>query len=147
MANLEREGFREILPTLKVSDLRGAKLQIVTIARAPEIVPGFAQGKSKRAEREKLLLMRFKEWPEKVWYPNNTSITRLMKALGKETEAMTGKRIPLKVEETQNPETGRDTEALFIASETEWTEIFNEFDEESNVEKTSRRSRRKTSRR
>lgn len=142
MANLEREGFREILPTLKVSDLKGAKETVLTLAKAPEIVQGFTKGKN---QREKLLLMRFREFPEKVWYPNQTSIARLMKVLGKETENMVGERVPIVVEETQNPETRAEVEALFIARESQWKQLLMEFDaEEINDAKTKKTRKRRS---
>lgn len=140
MANLENAGFRETLPTLKARDLRGAPSTVVTIARAPEIVPAT----DKRSKREKLLLMKFKEWPDRNYYPNPTSIGRLMKRLGKETETMVGERIALKVEPETNPETKAEVDALHIAPTEEWDEIFREYDGEETTS-TRRRSARKRS--
>lgn len=109
------------------------------MAKAPEIVQGFTKGKN---QREKLLLMRFREFPEKVWYPNQTSIARLMKVLGKETENMVGERVPIVVEETQNPETRAEVEALFIARESQWKQLLMEFDaEEISTPKKTRKRR------
>jgi hypothetical protein len=143
MANLKREGFRETLPTLKAIDLKGSRLTVVTIATAPEIVPG----QKGRGNREKLLLMRFAEWPDRVYYPNSTSIGRLMKGLGDETELMRGKRIPLQVILVPNPETREEVDALHIAPTEEWETLIEEFDGESDGETSARRrTRKKTTR-
>lgn len=137
MANLTNEGFRETLPTLKARDLQGAAFTVVTIAKAPEIVPAT----DKKSKREKLLLMRFTEWPDRVYYPNSTSIGRLMKGLGSETEAMKGKRIALHVKSEVNPETKTEGDVLHIAPVEEWGTLIAEYDEEN--EATTTRPRRK----
>lgn len=140
MANLENAGFRETLPTLKARDLRGAPSTVVTIAREPEIVPAT----DKKSRREKLLLLRFTEWPDRNYYPNPTSIGRLMKRLGKETAPMIGQRIALKVEPETNPETKAEVDALHIAPTEEWDAIFGEYDEEESPATRKRAARKRS---
>lgn len=112
MANLKQQGFRPVMPTLKASDLQGASNTVVTIVSA-EPVPG--QGR-----RKQLLLMKFKEWPDKVYFPNPTGISELMKGLGDETNSWHGQQIALQVALVQNPETKEDVEALHVAPSDKW---------------------------
>lgn len=123
MANLEREGFREALPTLKATDLRGARFTVVTIASA-KIVPG----DKRKGSREKLLLLKFQEWPDRNYFPNSSGIGRLMKGVGAETETMPGKRIALVVTPTVNPDTKEEVDALHIAPTEEWDTLMEEYD-------------------
>lgn len=126
---LRQAGFDEVTPSLKVSDLKGAKGTVVTVTRA-EIKPG--QGRKKS-----LLKLSMKEWPDKCYYPTPTGVSEMMKQLGDDTDNFVGERVPLHVTTTTNPETQQEVEVLHVMPASQWEEALAEVDGVSG--KTSRK--------
>lgn len=125
MANLKNAGFRKVVPTLKPSDLKGADRTVVTIRSAEPIEnPNPRQGR----DRKKLLEIKMKEWPDRVYYPNPSGISELIAAFGDETDTWRDQKVPLIVEPATNPETREEIEVLHVAPASKWKEILTEFE-------------------
>ncbi len=135
MANLRTAGFRKVIPTLKASDLRGQDGTVITIQSA-DVIPNPSQGKN---QRKQLLEVRMTEWPDKVYYPNQTGITALMERLGDETTAWVGAQVPLIVEAANNPQSDEEVMALHVAPVSKWDEILAEVNGEIETTKPRRR--------
>jgi len=101
-------------PRLKPADLGGNNVAIVTIATADQTV----------RKGENLLQMSFEEFPGFHWYPNLTSIRRLVDGLGPNEKEWPGKKAVLEVVKTNDPDKKRQVDSLWAAEADTWEAHF-----------------------
>jgi hypothetical protein len=67
-----------------------------------------------------VLTIVFKEFPELTYYTNKTSRTALIEKLGLDDKKWHGKKVPLIVTTTNNPQTKKAQKSLWVAPVEEW---------------------------
>jgi hypothetical protein len=68
----------------------------------------------------KVLTLVFREFPEHTFYTNKTSREALIKKLGLDERKWAGKRVPLIVVNTNNPQTKKPQASLWVADPEDW---------------------------
>ena len=110
MAKVTRQEFSKSRPVLKPDDLGGATHAVLTIQETERI----------EIDEQPLIVMRFEEFPGHNWFPNVTSIGRLIIGFGDELNDWVNQKVPLIVVPTTNPTTNQPTKSLFVMKPEEW---------------------------
>lgn len=105
------------LPSLRPEDLGGADFAVVTVEEAADNIPVTKpDGRRKFSCR-----VRFREIPDRNWWPNETSRKSLYRMLGGDTRTWKDKRVVLEVVQTETPPPeSMPTLAVWAARPTEW---------------------------
>jgi hypothetical protein len=108
-------------PTIKASLFPGKNLIPLTISDVDNAEF------DNRGEARATLALTFAEMPDHVYYPNKTSLIRLVKVLGLDEIKWINKKIPLIRVRVNNPQTDRMVDALHVAEpESEAWDIVND---------------------
>lgn len=132
MAKVAKGEFSKSRPVLKPEHLNGASHVMGTIEEAERIV----------IEDQPKIVLRFEEFPEYNYFPNATSIGRLIDGAGDETDDWVSVTIPLEVVQTTNPKTHKPTKALWISDPAEWTALKKQFRQHSARPVAKKKARR-----
>lgn len=87
------------LPSLRPEDLGEADFAVVTVAEAADNI----QVTKPDGRRKFSCRVRFEEFPDRNWWPNETSRKSLYRMLGADTRTWKGKRVVLEVVQTETP--------------------------------------------
>lgn len=118
MAIINRNTFGgDRKPALKPDHVAG-DATVVTIRRAdaPKVGGGTR------------VVLEFDEYPDHAFWLNQTKLDYVMSKLGNDTDKWIGQRVPLEKIMVNNPQSGEDTECLYVAPPQEWDSMFSEFD-------------------
>jgi hypothetical protein len=131
MAKVSKEEFSQSKPVVKPEDLGGASHSLVTINDAQKV---------KFDDRNRIVL-RFDEFPEHNYFPNKTSIDRLIDGLGDEMDDWNGEQIPLEVVQTTHATTHKPMKALWVSDPEDWSSLKKQFRQQSGGAKVSGKAR------
>jgi hypothetical protein len=130
---VRRQDFGKSRPVLKAVDLGDADSTVVTIATVEEV----------EKDKQNLLAMTFDEWPEHSYFPNVTSIGNLTDYLGEESDDWIGEKIVLEVVKTNNPQTKKAADGLWVAAASEQKELLAQAKGTRRVGRPKEKARRK----
>lgn len=122
---LNPNDFPKPKPTVKPADLGDANVAVVIIEKAEQTTIG----------GDKKVVMQFEEFPGKNYFPNRTSIYRLIDGLGPDEKGWAGKQAVLEVVKTNDPDKRRQVDALWVAEAEHWAD---------HIDAQTRRAARKT---
>lgn len=109
-------------PKLNAAALDGADTFVGTVASVEDTK--FTDTQTR--EEVTRMVIRFAEMPEHGYFPNVTSIRRLIDGLGDNSDRWKGKRVPLEVVKVPNPaQGGKVVEALWVVEADEWDSVLN----------------------
>jgi len=119
MANLDK---------LVPGSLRGARAAVLTITDA--VIVDAKRGEDRKTgdvKYEPAVVLRFQEFPNRIYWVNKMGVNILCDVYGEEEQAWIGERVPLQVaEDVKNPTENTRNDMLWVANADEWPRLFDE---------------------
>lgn len=114
---IDPKEFGTSRPSLKAEALNGADTAVLTIQDVEVI-----EMTQDNEDRSKLILT-FEEFPDLSYWVNVTGVKILVGQLGSNETKWRGKKVPLEVVKTTNPQTKKAVDALWVMDADEWDEV------------------------
>ena len=128
MANLDK---------LTPGSFRGAKFAVLEITDAVQVDSYRGEDRFGNKKYEPSIVLRFKEFPNRIYWLNNIGVNILADEYGDEEADWVGKRVPLVVKEgVRNPSAGGKTDMVWVANRDEWESLFSQDAEARNGAKS-----------
>ena len=124
------------LDKLTPGSLRGARFAVLTISDAIIIDAERGEDKYGNKKYEPAVVLRFSEFPNRIYWVNNVGVNILADEYGDEETGWVGKKVPLVVRENvRNKQTRGTQDMLWVANRDDWDNLFAE-DEAARTRKS-----------